>query len=397
MRYKLPKLNKTYPHSHSQQQPQRRIVAPFTTISSTSKKVKSSTPTSSHNMEPTALTHHSGSAAPDSSPETSSTTSPSPSTPATTPSSTPDFTLKLDKHGLAESDLTSAHDLLISIAKAGGQMMLNAEHEFLVSAGTKNNTSDLVTKYDVAIETMVSSRLRSVYPEYSFLGEESYKSGQKLSCAPTFICDPIDGTLNFSRGFPNCAISLALAIDKVPVVGVVYNPFRGDMYTAIKHRGAWLTKMHTGSKYKLPLHPIPPPMPNLQSCLVALEWGNQRHGPNWDLRADVHKKLLTDKVEYGAFCKSVRSSGSAALDFCYVAQGILDVFWEGGVWVWDVAAGWIILEEAGGIVASANPGDWEPTLEGRVYFAVRQAKREEQMGIVEELWGIMGERKFVYP
>jgi myo-inositol-1(or 4)-monophosphatase len=94
--------------------------------------------------------------------------------------------------------------------------------------------------------------------------------------------------------------------------------------------------------------------------------------------------------------KSVRSSGSAALDFCYVAQGTLDFFWEGEVWIWNVCGGWIILEEAGGIVASANPGDWDPTLEGRVYFAVRAAKREKQNGVVEELWVIMGDRKFVY-
>jgi myo-inositol-1(or 4)-monophosphatase len=68
-----------------------------------------------------------------------------------------------------------------------------------------------------------------------------------------------------------------------------------------------------------------------------------------------------------------------------VAQGIINLYWEGGVYIWDVCAGWIILEEAGGIVASANPGDWDPTLEGRLYFAVRYAKREEQKGVVEEL------------
>ena len=93
---------------------------------------------------------------------------------------------------------------------------------------------------------------------------------------------------------------------------------------------------------------------------------------------------------------SCRSSGSAALDFCYVAAGMFDAFWEGGVWVWDVAAGWLIVEEAGGIVASANPGDWQPTLEGRTYFPVRCAKREEQEAVIKELWEMMGDRKFVY-
>jgi myo-inositol-1(or 4)-monophosphatase len=93
---------------------------------------------------------------------------------------------------------------------------------------------------------------------------------------------------------------------------------------------------------------------------------------------------------------SCRSSGSAALDFCYVAAGMFDAFWEGGVWCWDVAAGWLMVKEAGGIVASANPGDWHPTLEGRCYFPVRAAKREEQKALVQELWAVMGDRKFVY-
>ncbi|QRC95600.1 inositol-1-monophosphatase, partial [Parastagonospora nodorum SN15] len=317
-------------------------------------------------------------------------------TPANTPSTTPDFAMKLAKHNLTEADLQNVHDLLIDIAKAGGKIMMEAEHEFLIAAAAKNNTADLVTQYDKQIEETVEHRVLEAYPTFDFLGEESFKHGQKLANRPTFVVDPIDGTLNFSKGVPNSAVSLALTVDKKPVVGIVYNPFRGDMYTAIKNRGAFLTKMHTGARFKLPLQPVPPPMPSLRFCLVAVEWGNQRHGPNWELRTDIHKKLLTDKKEGGAFCKSIRSNGSAALDFCYVAQGMLDCFWEGGVWIWDVAAGWCILEEAGGIVASANPGDWDPTLEGRLYFAVRHAKREEQKAIVDELWDIMGDRKFVY-
>ncbi|KAI8939210.1 hypothetical protein NX059_005040 [Plenodomus lindquistii] len=325
------------------------------------------------------------------------TPSPIQYTPASTPSQTPSFALTLANHNLTEQDLQNVHDLLISIATAAGKILLEAEHAFLVSASTKNNTSDLVTKYDKEVEEMVASRTHAAYPFFSFLGEESSASGTTLTSAPTFVCDPIDGTLNFSKGVPNCAISLALTVGKKPVVGVVYNPFRGDLYTAIKNRGAFLTKISTGAKFKLPLQQVPAPMPSLNSCLIAVEWGNQRSGPNWALRTSVHNALLTSKSEGGAMCKSIRSNGSAALDFCYVANGMLDAFWEGGVWVWDICAGWIILEEAGGIVASANPGDWEPSLEGRLYFAVRAAKREEQVGVVEELWGIMGERRFVYP
>ncbi|CAO2654484.1 Nn.00g112170.m01.CDS01 [Neocucurbitaria sp. VM-36] len=338
----------------------------------------------------------SSSASRNSSPEHEASDFSNHSTPATTPSTTPDFILSLSKHNLSEIDLQNVHDLLVSIALDAGKTMLEAEHEFLNLAAAKNNTSDLVTKYDSQIEAMVESRTRTAYPHFSFLGEETFKHGTKLADCPTFVCDPIDGTLNFSKGVPNCAISLAFTLNRKPVVGVVYNPFRGDLYTAIKNQGSFLTKPHTGKKYQLPLQPIPPPMPNLNACLIAVEWGNQRSGPNWSLRTHVHNKLLTSQAEGGAMCKSIRSNGSAALDFCYVAQGILDAYWEGGVWIWDVCAGWIILEEAGGLVASANPGDWEPGLEGRVYFGVRHARREEQRAVVEELWGIMGERKFVY-
>ncbi|KAF1834818.1 carbohydrate phosphatase [Decorospora gaudefroyi] len=330
-------------------------------------------------------------------PISSKPNSSSQSTPATTPPSTPDFDVILANHFLTKDDLRKIHVLLIDIAMDAGKMMMAAEHALLTAAQFKNNSADVVTEYDHKIETMVEKRIRAAYPSFAFLGEETFKHGTKLGDIPTFICDPIDGTLNFSKGVPNCAVSLALTLDKRSVIGVVYNPFRGDLYHAIKDQGAYLTKTSTGLQVKLPVQPVPPPMPSLQSCLVAVEWGNQRSGSNWSLRTSVHNALLTSKAEGGAMCKSVRSNGSAALNFCYVAHGMLDAFWEGGVWSWDVCAGWIILEEAGGIVASANPGDWNPTLEGRLYFAVRHAKREEQRGVVEELWGIMGERRCLLP
>jgi myo-inositol-1(or 4)-monophosphatase len=315
---------------------------------------------------------------------------------ANTPSSTPNFSLTLGNHALTPSDLTTISHFLMNIAKDAGSVMLSAKHAILRAASTKNNTSDLVTQYDREIESMVQQHLHAAYPTFSFLGEESFTRGTTLTDGPTFICDPIDGTLNFSKGVPNCAISLAMTLNKKPVVGVVYNPFRGDMYHAVKQQGAFLTRVSTSETFKLPIQSVPAAMESLNACLVAVEWGNQRSGPNWALRTSVHNALLTAKDEGGAMCKSVRSSGSAALNFCYVAQGMLDCFWEGGVWVWDVAGGWTILEEAGGIVASANPGDWEPTLGGRLYFAVRHAKREQQRAVVEELWKIMGERKFVF-
>jgi myo-inositol-1(or 4)-monophosphatase len=298
----------------------------------------------------------------------------------------------LASQGLSIQTLAIIRDHLIAIAKTAGTMMKNA-HPDTSKIDEKNNSADLVTATDKAIEDMISSRLAAAYPNISFLGEETFKLGTKLGDEPTFVCDPIDGTLNFTHGFPNCAVSLALVVEKNPVIGVVYNPFRDELYTAVKSHGAYLTKAD-GTKTRLPIRGVPAPLPSLNKSLVAVEWGNERTGPNWALRTDVAMKLMTGKADGGAMCQSIRSSGSAALDFCYVAAGTIDMFWEGGVWIWDVAAGICILREACGILVSANPNDWNPTLEGRLYFAVRGAKPAEQENVVKELWALMGDRRF---
>jgi myo-inositol-1(or 4)-monophosphatase len=317
------------------------------------------------------------------------------STAPTSPGLSPvDFNTGLAKYGITASMLRKIRDHLVAIARDAGEMMIAADQSIDASE-TKNNTSDRVTKTDKAIEAMVQTRLTTLYPQFSFLGEETFKMGDKLANAPTFVCDPIDGTLNFIHGFENFAVSLAFCVDKKPVVGVVYNPFRSDLFTAVKNQGAYLTKLD-GTPRRLPLRSVLPPMKSLNDCLVAVEWGNQRQGPNWELRTDIAMKLMTAKTAGGAMTHSMRSSGSAALDFCYVAAGMIDAYWEGGIWVWDIAAGWIIVEEAGGIVASANPGDWDPTLEGRLYFPVRAAERAGQEAVVKELWDMMGDRKFEY-
>lgn len=126
----------------------------------------------------------------------------------------------------------------------------------------------------------------------------------------------------------------------------------------------------------------------MQNALVALEWGNERRGNNWAVKSQLFAALAAAKEEGGAMVQSIRSLGSAALNVCAVADGSIDVYWQAGCWVWDVAAGWIILEEAGGLVAGANPGDWTPRVDGRKYLFVRGAAgRAGQEGVVEEVWG----------
>ncbi|KAI9803158.1 MAG: hypothetical protein M1833_001229 [Piccolia ochrophora] len=294
-----------------------------------------------------------------------------------------------------EPDLQDVHDFLITLAHEAGEMILAANPSTSTS-GFKKNTADLVTETDQAVEKMISTRLQTRYPTYSFLGEETYLPSSPLTAAPTFIVDPIDGTVNFVHGHPYVAVSLAFTVSFQPLVGVVYNPFTSSLYTAIRGRGAFLNRTT-----RLPLRPASSsPLPSLANALVAVEWGSDRSGANFATKCATFANLARVKFEdgkTGGMVHSLRSLGSAALNFCGVAAGQLDVYWEAGCWAWDVAAGWVILEEAGGIVADAHPGGWRPAVDGRRYIAVRACEggEERQRGVVEEFWGLV-EGRFEY-
>lgn len=114
------------------------------------------------------------------------------------------------------------------------------------------------------------------------------------------------------------------------------------------------------------------------------------------VKANTFARLARSTESGGAMVHSLRSFGSAALNLCGVAAGQLDAYWEAGCWAWDVCAGWCILDEAGGVMVGANPGEWEASLEGRRYFAVRGDGETKEKGItagqkafVEEFWGFV--------
>ncbi|GAD95802.1 hypothetical protein PVAR5_4448 [Paecilomyces variotii No. 5] len=279
-------------------------------------------------------------------------------------------------------DLQEIHDFLVDVAFKAGET-INGALPTVSSTDSKKNSSDLVTEYDRAVEQQVSTALKEKYPQYDFHGEETYDPAHPLTDAPTFIVDPIDGTVNFVHGFPSVCISLGLAIKRTPVVGVVFNPFTQTLYSAIRGKGAYLNKTT-----KLPLKGTNvEPLRGLSNSLIAVEWGSDRSGQNFETKVRTFEKLGKTREEGGAMVHSMRSLGSAALNLCSVAAGTLDLYWEGGCWAWDVCAGWVILTEAGGIIVDANPGEWTPRLDSRKYLAVRGSPNGKgQKDIVEEFW-----------
>lgn len=270
-------------------------------------------------------------------------------------------------------DFAAIRDDLIEIAKLLGATILSKSGT--VSFDDKKNSVDLVTEVDKAVEAQVTEILTERYPDFIFMGEESYVLGKTvLTDKPTFIVDPIDGTTNFIHRFPNACISLGLAINKEPVVGVIYNPFLNQLYAGAKGLGSYLNGQ------RLPLAPNSRSL-SLQGSLCAVEWGADRDNENYRIKLETYDNLAKKD---GGYVHGFRSMGSSALNLCLVASGALDSYWEGGCYAWDVCAGWIILNEAGGVMVSGNPGPLETTLTSRVYLAVRGASKEQQDKYIED-------------
>jgi myo-inositol-1(or 4)-monophosphatase len=241
------------------------------------------------------------------------------------------------------------------------------------------------------VESLISSSLRDQYPTFNFIGEETFTPGTQITNDPTFIVDPIDGTSNFVHGFPAVCVSVGLVVDKQPTIGVVYNPFLDELYSAIKGSGAYVK--HGSKSEKLPLRNSP--LRGLGPACIGIEWGSDREGVNFDLNLKVFTTLARTTATGGRFVNSLRCTGSAAMTICRIAAGQQDMFWECGCWAWDVAAAWCILNEAGGMIVDGHPGNWSPPIDNRRYLAVRPAPTG-QKEIVEEFWSIIGEDRSTY-
>ncbi len=190
--------------------------------------------------------------------------------------------------------------------------------------------TDLVTQVDVAAEKIIIETVQSHFPDHQFLAEEA---GEKITKSDyLWIIDPIDGTTNFVHGYPFYAVSIAVCENNKQVAGVVNHVLLGDVYTAKLGYGAFLNgkKISVSNTDKL------------QHALLASGFP-YKHDETWARNMD-NFKIFTD------FTQGVRRAGSAALDLCHVARGWLDGFWELALNPWDVAAGTLIVSEAGGEV-----------------------------------------------
>jgi myo-inositol-1(or 4)-monophosphatase len=215
----------------------------------------------------------------------------------------------------------------ISAGKAAGTVLLEyAGSGFQIEY---KNPINLVTDADHAAEQCVIDHLRSHFPTHRFLAEER---GQ-IDDAPSpyvWIIDPLDGTTNFAHGFPTYAVSIGLEYEGRCILGVVFDPSRNELFTAIEHRGAHLNGR--------PIH---------ASQTTTLDKSLLVTGFAYDIR-ETPRNNLDHFATFALKAQGLRRTGSAALDLCYVAAGRFDGFWEVRLSPWDMAAGSVIVREAGG-------------------------------------------------
>lgn len=232
--------------------------------------------------------------------------------------------------------------------------------------------SDLVTEADRASERLIVERLRNHFPSHGIVAEEG--GGHESPSEYRWYVDPLDGTTNFAHGFPVFNVTLALEKAGQIVCGVIYDPTRGEMFAAERGGGAYLNnhRIHVSR------------CAALESALVATGFpSRKRH-----LNVNVHFYYQLAMLTHG-----VRRAGAAAIDLAYVACGRLDAFWEFNLNPWDMAAGSLLVTEAGGRVSDMNGGP--EVIRGPHLVADNGLVHDEILGLFGEVF--QGQFRFPLP
>ncbi|MBD5253088.1 MAG: inositol monophosphatase [Barnesiella sp.] len=220
----------------------------------------------------------------------------------------------------------------VEMASGAGRIMREYFRSSSLTEKAKINDADIVTPADKACDALITGEIRRRYPDHSILAEESGEADSGSDYR--WVIDPIDGTTNFAAGVPICCTSIALEYKGETIVGVVYDPFTDELFTAVKGQGAMLNG-----------HPVRVKTNDMLSHAVVSTGFPIDKDTNPDNNIDVTARVLPH-------VRGLRRLGSSAMDICYVAAGVLDAYWEMNLHAWDVAAALLILHEAGGVHSS---------------------------------------------
>lgn len=231
-----------------------------------------------------------------------------------------------------EMDLNKTLELAVKWAQEAGRIQLSYFRGNNLGIQTKSNVFDVVTRADKESEAYLIGEIQKNFPGHAILGEESGEHAG--TAAYRWVIDPLDGTNNYSQGLPVFTVSIGLQYQGNTVLGVVYAPYMNELYTALKGNGAFLNgkSIHVSEK------------PDLAHSVLGTGFPYDK-----DVNPDNNASNLSAILPS---LRGIRRMGSAAYDLCCVAAGFLDGYWELSLNLWDMCAGGLIVEEAGGIVVS---------------------------------------------
>lgn len=235
------------------------------------------------------------------------------------------------------TELQKQLKLAIEVAHEAGSLLMKGFFEEK-NIQQKSSAVDWVTEYDQASEKLIADKLLYTTPDHGILGEEGSRING--SSGYNWIIDPLDATNNFAHRFPIFTVSIALYYQGIPLIGVVYDPMRKETFTAIRGEGASLSSPAGERELKVSN------TTEIQKSLLAT-------GFPYDRQTSSRNNIQ----ELSAFIRTaqgIRRPGCASLDMVYVSAGRLDGYWELKLFIWDMAAAWLIVEEAGGRVSNLD-------------------------------------------
>lgn len=233
------------------------------------------------------------------------------------------------------TELAEYQRLCETAARAGGAVLLDWAGRFEVR---EKGPADLVTEADLASQKVIQDTLLGAFPMHGFLAEEDAAIPSRQD-GLRWVVDPLDGTTNYVHGAPNYAVSVALEQHGKPLVGAVYDPLSEECFTAARGQGAWLN----GRRLRVS------PVAQMSKALIAASFAShvRRESPEV---AEFITVLLA--------AQATRRMGSSALNLCYLAAGRYDGYWSTTTKAWDIAAGVLLVLEAGGIVTAIDGADF---------------------------------------
>ena len=225
-------------------------------------------------------------------------------------------------------------NMAVKAARAAGSIINRAALDVEAVRVSQKQSNDFVTEVDHASEEAIIDTLLTAYPDHGIRAEESGTTRGKAGADHIWIIDPLDGTTNFIHGFPVYCVSIALQVRGRMEQAVVYDPTRNDLFTATRGRGAFLNdrRLRVGKRTRL------------QECLISTGFPF-RPGDDFN----TYLRLMGDMMQRTT---GLRRPGAAALDLAYVAAGYSDGFFETGLSPWDMAAGSLLVTEAGGLIGN---------------------------------------------